>query len=140
MSPRVLASVEMKQHEACSRVGRGNVLDHGFAAVETAHDPLALWDRIKSMCRGFEAHKMKFYALSQAIKKLMMFYHKPGMHNEEYKRQFETLWDTVVQFRESVTNHTDLIAARATKMLQQTIKMRHIKLIGTRQQLRWTSK
>ena len=34
MSPRVLAIIEMKQHEAGTRVGRGNVLDHGFAAVE----------------------------------------------------------------------------------------------------------
>ena len=69
--------------------------ENGFAAVETARDPLALRNRIKSVCCGFEVHNMKFYALSQAIKKLMMFYQKPGMHNEEYKRQFEALWDTV---------------------------------------------
>lgn len=90
--------------------------ENGFAAVETARDPLALRNRIKSVCCGFEAHKMKFYALSQAIKKLMMFYQKPGMHNEEYKRQFEALWDTVAQFGGSVTNHTDLIATRASEI------------------------
>ena len=87
-----------------------------FEAVETARDPLALRNRIKSVCCGFEAHEIKFYALSQAIKKLMMFYQKPGMHNGEYKRQFEALWDTLAQFGGSVTNHTDLIATRASEI------------------------
>ena len=59
---------------------------------------------------------MKFYAMSQEIKKLMMFYQRTGMGNEEYKRQFDALWDTVEQFGGSVANHPDLIAASAIEI------------------------
>ena len=46
----------------------------------------------------------------------MIFYQSPGMGNEEYKRQFEALWDTVEQFGGLVANHPDLIAASAIKI------------------------
>jgi len=54
---------------------------------------------------GFDDHKMKFCALAQAIKRVTMFYQRPGMSNEEYKKQFDKLWDTVVQFCGSLGNH-----------------------------------
>ena len=87
--------------------------DSGFSVIETARDPLGLRKHIKRACCGFEAHKMKYYALSQAVKKLTMFYQRPGMSNEEYKRQFDALWDMVIQFGGSVTNHPGLIKAEA---------------------------
>ena len=65
--------------------------EDGFTAMETARDPLELRNRIKRICCGFEVHKMKFYALTQAMKKLTMFYQRPRMSNEEYARQFLAL-------------------------------------------------
>ena len=53
---------------------------------------------MKRMCCGFDDHKMKFYALAQAVKRMTMFYQRPGMTNEEYKKHFDALWDTVRQF------------------------------------------
>ncbi len=40
----------------------------GFDAVETARDPLELRNRIQRVSCGFEAHRMKYYAIAQAIK------------------------------------------------------------------------
>ena len=41
------------------------------------------------------------------------------MSNEDYKQQFDALWDTVVQFGGSVTNHPNLINARATEIAKE---------------------
>jgi len=90
--------------------------EQGFSAMDTAPNSLELRNRIKKMCCGFEAHKMKFYALTQAIKKLVMFYQRPNMSNEEYSRQFQALWDTVVQFGGDIANHPTLIANRAKEI------------------------
>ena len=59
---------------------------------------------------------MKYYALTQATKKLTMFYQRPGMSNGEYKRQFDALWDTVAQFGGPITKHPTLINARASEL------------------------
>ena len=46
--------------------------EDGFTHVDTARDPLQLHNCIKRVCCGFEAHKMKYYALTQAIKSLFL--------------------------------------------------------------------
>ena len=99
--------------EQCSLELRAKLKgEEGFAAAQSAHNPLELRNRIKGICCGFASHKMKYYALTQATKKLTLFYQKPHMSNEEYKQQFDALWDTVVQFGGSVTNHPNLINAQ----------------------------
>ena len=90
--------------------------EQGFGAVETARDPLRLRDRIQRSCCGFETHRMKYYAVAQAIKRLLLFYQKNGVSNEEYYEGFTALWDVVVQFGGSINNHTDLIATRAAEI------------------------
>lgn len=59
--------------------------------METDRNPLELRKRIKNICCGFEAHKMKYYALAQAIKLLVGFYQHGKMSNEDYKERFEAL-------------------------------------------------
>ena len=48
--------------------------EQGFGTMETARNPLELRNRIKKVCCGFKSHKMKFYVLTQATKKLVMYY------------------------------------------------------------------
>ena len=88
----------------------------GFEAVETARDPLELRNRIQRVCCGFEAHRMKYYAIAQAIKRLLLFFQHKDMSNEDYYEQFLALWDIVIQFGGSVNNHTTLIDARAAEI------------------------
>ena len=90
--------------------------EEGFEAVGTTRDPLQLRSRIQRVCCGFEAHRMKYYAVAQAIKKLLLFYQKNGMSNEDYYEQFLALWDIVVQFGGSINNHTTLIDTRAAEI------------------------
>jgi len=102
--------------EQCSKELRARLQGKdGYAEMMIARNPLLLWNRIKRMCCGFDDHKMKFYALAQAIKRMTMFYQRPGMTNEEYKKQFDALWDTVRQFGGSLGNHSVLINVRATE-------------------------
>ena len=84
-----------------------------------ARNPLLLRNRIKRMCCRFDGHKMKFYSLAQAVERMTMFYQRPGMTNEEYKKQFDALWDTVRQFGGSLGNHPVLINARAAEIAEE---------------------
>ena len=94
-----------------------------FVEMMAARNSVLLWSRIKRICCGFDDHKMKFYALAQAVKRMTMFYQRPGMTNEEYKKQFDTLWDTVVQFGDSLGKHPILINARATEIAEENNRL-----------------
>jgi len=59
--------------------------EDGCSEMIIARISLLLRIRIKRMCCGFDDHKMKFYALVQAVKRMTIFYQRPGMTNEEYK-------------------------------------------------------
>jgi len=41
-----------------------------YAEMMIARNPLLLQNRIKRMCCGFDDHKMKFYAIAQAAKRM----------------------------------------------------------------------
>ena len=76
-------------------------------------NPLELRKRIKNISCGFDAHKMKYYDLTQVIKLFVMFYQGKSMINEDYKERFEALCDTVEQFGGSLRHHPDLINVEA---------------------------
>jgi len=52
-----------------------------------------------------------------------MFYQRPGMTNVEYKKQFDALWDTVMQFGGILGNHPILINTRATEIAEENNRL-----------------
>ena len=45
------------------------------------------------------------------------------MNNEEYKKQFDALWETVKQFGGSLGNHPTLINARAAELAEEANRL-----------------
>jgi len=104
--------------------------ENGCTAMAENKKTLELLICIKQNCCGFEAHKMKYYALMQAMKKLIYFYQKPSVSNEQYKEEFEALWDAVGKFGGSMSNHPTLINAVTNDIAKRNL---HVDVNGAAQ-------
>eukprot|EP00956_Cyclotella_meneghiniana_P028544 scaffold66757_cov136-Cyclotella_meneghiniana.AAC.1 len=105
--------------EQCSPSVQGKLKgEEGWAAVDTNKDPVALIQRMKRVCCGFEAHKQPVHALVQSMK-VLTTHIQQNETNEQYKEEFESIWEIVEQFGGSLTNHPELIERRAAEIAAQ---------------------
>ena len=84
--------------------------------MELACNPLELHNRIKRICCGFEAHKEEYYAITQAMRKFILFYQAKGMSNVEFHCQLNALWDTAEQFGGDLGHNPALITKKANEL------------------------
>ena len=84
-----------------------------YDQVALNKDPVELLDEIKNIICGRERHKPPVYSMVELIRSLATFYQKDHKTNEQYKEEFESLWEMVEQQGGSMVNHPGLIADRA---------------------------
>ena len=83
-----------------------------YDQVALNKDPVELLDEIKNIICGRERHKPPVYSMVELIRSLATFYQKDHKTNEQYKEEFESLWEMVEQQGGSMVNHPGLIADR----------------------------
>ncbi len=67
-----------------------------------------LISQVEKICVGFDDHKQDVYNLVQALKTLFLYTQSEKESNEEYRRNFRSLWDTVEAFGGSPGIHRGL--------------------------------
>ena len=105
--------------DQCSKTMKGKLEQlPTFQQINTDKDPMRLLEEIRNIMCGRESHCPPIYTMVQLIKMLCTFFQHADITNEDYKEQFESLWECVIQQGGSLTNHLGLINDRADQIAQ----------------------
>jgi len=92
--------------------------------INTDKNVIQMGLQIKAISCGLEQTQEPMFGLAELIKKMMLFYQKPEVSNDDYKKQFEALWDSITEQGGSLTNHPGPVGKRARALATENGRAR----------------